>query len=62
MEAAEKEAKLVKGAPIAYYAHLMCRVHCLPKKNLEKAGKMTLNKMFSGAQQMNEMERVAALE
>ena len=62
VEAAEKEAKLVKGAPIAYYAHLMCRVHCLPKKNLEKAGKMTLNKMFSGAQQMNEMERVAALE
>ena len=28
----------------------------------EEAGKMTLNKMFSGAQQMNEMERAAALE
>ena len=56
IEAAEKEAKITTAAPISYARHLLSRFHALPKKNLEKAGKITLNKMLSGAKQLNEMQ------
>ena len=49
MEEAEKEAKITKGEEISYHQHLLCRLHSMPKKNIEKAGKVAFNLMLSGA-------------
>jgi len=62
IEAAEKEAKFTKGFPITFYQHLLCRFHAVPKKNIEKGGKMTLNKMVSGAAIASGSQRDMVLE
>ena len=60
LEGVDKEAKIAKSGSITYTQHLICRFHAIPKKNLEKAGKMMLNKMLSGAAKEREDRKARA--